>query len=284
MTADPADDDPAGRSAGAGEDAGREPDTSPVPDFPAGLDLSGRAVLVAGAGQGIGRQTTHALAQAGAGVACLDYDRDAAAHVADETGGVPLVADVRERAQVREALGDADDALGGIDGIVDIVGMARYGPLVETTDEDWRWTFDMVLRHAYLLAQLGAPRLADGGAMCFIASVSGITGAQWHAAYGAAKAGLMSLVRSTAVELGPQGVRVNAVAPGVVLTPRVDAFLDEESRRANRDNAPLGRIATPADIAGAVLFLMSDLADYVTGQTLVVDGGVGAKFPYPLSP
>jgi NAD(P)-dependent dehydrogenase (short-subunit alcohol dehydrogenase family) len=93
----------------------------------------------------------------------------------------------------------------------------------------------------------------------------------------------MSLVRTAAVELGPTGVRVNAVAPGVVWTPRVSALLGEDGRTRNAANTPLRRVAEPADIAAAILFLSSDLSAYVTGQTLVVDGGVGAKFPYPMA-
>ena len=93
----------------------------------------------------------------------------------------------------------------------------------------------------------------------------------------------MSLVRTGAVELGPSGIRVNAVAPGVVWTPRVSAFLGDEGARATVVNTPLRRVAQPADIAAALLFLASDLAAYVTGQTLSVDGGVGAKFPYPMA-
>jgi NAD(P)-dependent dehydrogenase (short-subunit alcohol dehydrogenase family) len=119
--------------------------------------------------------------------------------------------------------------------------------------------------------------------MAFVASVSGVTSAPRHSAYGAAKAGLMSLVRTGAVELGPSGVRVNAVAPGVVWTPRVSAFLGEEGRERNVQNAPLRRVAYPADIASTLLFLVSDLAACVSGQTLLVDCGVGAKFPYPMA-
>jgi hypothetical protein len=119
--------------------------------------------------------------------------------------------------------------------------------------------------------------------MVFVASVSGITSAPRHSAYGAAKAGLMSLVRTGAVELGPSGIRVNAVAPGVVWTPRVSAFLGDEGHQRNVVNTPLRRVAQPADIAAALLFFASDLAAYVTGQTLTVDGGVGAKFPYPMA-
>ena len=125
-------------------------------------------------------------------------------------------------------------------------------------------------------------RQGGGGALVFVASVSGMTGAPMHAAYGAAKAGLMALVRSAAVELGPSGIRVNAVAPGVVWTPRVSQLLSDRDRRRNEDNAPLRRVAVPADIASALLFLASDLSSYISGQVLVVDGGVGANFPYPM--
>ena len=258
-------------------------DTSPVPDYPALLRLDGRGIVVAGAGQGIGRQTVHALAACGARVLCVDYDAEAAERVASEVGGIPAVADVRERADIERVLKQAADELGVVAGIVDIVGMSKYAPITKTSDADYDWTFGMVLRHAWLLTQVGAGFMADaGGAMTFIASVSGITGAPLHAAYGAAKAGLMSLVRSAAVELGPSGVRVNAVAPGVVWTPRIGAMIGEEGRARNARNAPLNRVAEPSDIASAVLFLQSDLSSYVTGQVLVVDGGVSAKFPYPL--
>lgn len=258
-------------------------DDSPVPDYSGLLRLDGRGFLVVGAGQGIGRQTVHALASCGARVACLDNQAELAKDVADEVDGLPLVADARDRDQVDEAVGRAKASLGRLDGLVDIVGMAKYLDAVETSDEDWAWTFDIVLRHAFLFAQSAAKVMSDGGVMAFVASVSGITSAPRHAAYGAAKAALMSWVRSLAVELGPSGIRVNAVAPGVVWTPRVSQYLGDKGREVQSRNAPLERVAEPADIASGLLFLCSDLASYVTGQTLVVDGGVGVKFPYPMS-
>lgn len=119
--------------------------------------------------------------------------------------------------------------------------------------------------------------------MTFIASVSGVTSAPQHAPYGAAKAGLVSLIRTAAVELGPKGIRANGVAPGVVWTPRISALLGDQGRDDQAQNAPLRRVAQPTDIAAAALFLSSDLAAYVTGQVLVVDGGVSAKFPYGMN-
>ncbi|MFT5223132.1 MAG: NAD(P)-dependent dehydrogenase (short-subunit alcohol dehydrogenase family), partial [Glaciecola sp.] len=120
------------------------------------------------------------------------------------------------------------------------------------------------------------------GVFAFVGSASGITGAPFHAAYGAAKAGLLSLVRSIAVEFGPMGMRSNAVAPGVVWTPRIGAMIGDEGREKNAKNTPLRRVAEPRDIASVLLFLLSDLSAYVSGQVISIDGGVSAKFPYPL--
>jgi NAD(P)-dependent dehydrogenase (short-subunit alcohol dehydrogenase family) len=266
-------------------------DSSPVPDYLARLRLDGRNFLVVGAGQGMGRQTAHALAQAGAAtVVCVDVEADRADEIATELGthedgtqiGIPWIGDVTTRPEVQRLVAEATTAVGRIDGLVDIVGMARWAGVLDIDDESWDWALDMNLRHAYLLAQeVGRTMVANGGGtMVFIASVSGLTAAPMHAAYGAAKAGLMAWVQSVAVELGPHGVRANAVAPGTILTPRMDAVFTDAQRAANDSNAPLGRMGATPDIAGAALFLSSDLSAYVTGRTLVVDGGVDAKFPY----
>ncbi|MEX0875161.1 MAG: SDR family oxidoreductase [Actinomycetota bacterium] len=258
-------------------------DDTPVPDYPALLRLDGKRFVVVGAGQGIGRQASHALASVGAKLVCIDNREDLAKEISAEVGGVPCVADATKREDADKAVALCVSEFGGIDGLVDIVGMAKYLDAVETSDEDWEWTFDIVLRHAFVFSQAAAKAMTAGGAMVFVASVSGISSAPRHAAYGAAKAALMSWVRSLAVELGPKGIRVNAVAPGVVWTPRVSQYLGEKGRDHQSRNSPLGRVAEPADIASGILFLASDLASYVTGQTLVVDGGVGVKFPYPMN-
>jgi NAD(P)-dependent dehydrogenase (short-subunit alcohol dehydrogenase family) len=259
-------------------------DETPVPDYPGLLRLDGRRFVVIGAGRGIGRQATHALASAGARLLVVDIEADRATDVAEEVGAIAYVGDATDRGHVERFFAGAEHDLGGLDGVVDIIGMAQYASITDTTDAHWAWHFDIVLRHAFLAMQHGGRLIGAhgrGGAMVFVASVSGITSAPNHAAYGAAKAGLMSLVRTGAVEYGASGVRVNAVAPGVVWTPRVSATLGEEGRARNTANTPLRRVAQPADIAAAILFLASDLSSYITGQTLVVDGGVGAKFPYP---
>jgi NAD(P)-dependent dehydrogenase (short-subunit alcohol dehydrogenase family) len=275
----------------AGVDQARKLDTSEVADYAGLLRLDGRAFVVAGAGQGIGRQITHALAQNGAKLLCLDYDQAAAQHVAGEVGAVPATADVRERGDIEAAFTRAKDEFGRVDGVVDIVGMAKYAALLQTSEDDWSWTFDMVLRHAWLISQVGGEMMrqqerrddnGQRGVFAFVGSASGITGAPLHAAYGAAKAGLLSLVRSIAVEFGPMGMRSNAVAPGVVWTPRIGAMIGEQGREQNAKNTPLRRVAEPRDIASVLLFLLSDLSAYVSGQVISIDGGVSAKFPYPL--
>lgn len=265
-------------------------DPSPIPDYLGRLRLDGRSYVVAGAGQGMGRQTAHALVQAGAaGVVCVDLDPERAADVAAEVDAaagravaVPWVGDLTTRADAARLAADAEAALGRIDGLVDILGMARWQSILDMTDETFDWEIDICLRHAYLLSQeLGRRMVASGGGtMVFIASVSGLTAAPMHAAYGAAKAALMAWVQSVAIELGDHGVRANAVAPGTILSPRMDAVFTDDQRAANAANAPLGRMGETADIAAAALFLTSDMAKYVTGRTLVVDGGVDAKFPY----
>jgi len=258
-------------------------DDSPVPDYANRLRLDDRRFVVIGSGQGIGRQTAHALAANGARLLCVDVDPGLAEDIAGEVGGTPWSGDATKREDVARMFDDAVSVLGGVDGVVDIVGISRFIDTLDLTDEEWDWHFDMSIRHAFLAMQYGAKAMADhGGVMVFVASVSGITSAPRHAAYGAAKAGLMSLVRTGAVEFGPLGIRVNAVAPGVVWTPRVSGYLGDEGRDRNNANSPLRRVALPEDIASGLLFMASDLAAYVNGHTLVVDGGVGAKFPYPM--
>lgn len=259
-------------------------DNSAVPDYSKLLRLDGRGFLVVGAGQGIGRQTSHALANSGAKVVCWDVDKELAEDIASEVDGFAATGDVRNRSDVTRVVAEADRALGRLYGVIDIVGMSRYIALLDADDEDWSYHHDLVLKQAWLVMQESGRVMKrhGGGVMVFVASVSGTVAAPKHAAYGAAKAGLISLVQSGAVELGPYGIRVNAVAPGVVWTPRVSAYLGEEGRLKNSANAPLRRVALPADIAACLLFFASDLSAYVDGQTLCVDGGVSAKFPYPL--
>jgi NAD(P)-dependent dehydrogenase (short-subunit alcohol dehydrogenase family) len=254
-------------------------DGSPVPDYGSLLRLDGLSFAVLGAGQGIGRQSAHALAGQGAQVVCVDIDERLAAEVAAEVDGPACVADVRKASEVERVVDETVSQFGRLDGVVDIIGVARWAALVDMPEDDWDWCHDMVVRHAFhVVKYAGRAMSAHGrGTMVFVASISGISSAPFHAAYGAAKAGLMSLVRSAAIELRPTHVRVNAVAPGVIATPRAVT-----SRGVDVDelaNGSLDSMGRTRDIASTVLFLASDLAAYVTGQTLVVDGGLLTKSP-----
>ncbi|WP_314036921.1 SDR family NAD(P)-dependent oxidoreductase [Dietzia sp. CH92] len=244
--------------------------------------LVGQHVVVLGGGRGIGRHTAHALAHMGASVTVVDAERDRANEVAEEIGP-------SARAAVVDATNDRDMGalvadLGRVDGVVDVIGMARYRPLLELSDSDWDSAHNLVLRHAWLTTRHFGQTLADqaAGSLTFVASVSGLGTAPGHAAYGAYKAALTSLVRTAALELGPAGVRVNAVAPGFTLTPRMREVLDEAQLANARAAEPLPRWTTPSDVAAGISFLVSDLAAAVTGQVLVMDGGATVTYPYRL--
>src|SRR5262245_24427372 len=261
--------------------AGR-PDRSQVPDYKKLYDLHGRVMVVLGGGNGIGRQTCHALAQAGAKVVCVDRDAALASAVAAEVDGIAGVGDVTQRHDVERIFAAARQH-GPIRGVVDIVGMPHLGPLASLDDARWASQFDLVLTHAFLAMQIGGRAIADagGGAMVFVASMSGLTQIQGQVAYGTAKAALIQLVAGMGLELGPARVRVNAVAPGFVRTPRLNTMLKEDQWSQIANLIPLGAPALPAEIAAPIRFLCSDMASHITGQTLLVDGGIAGVVNLP---
>jgi NAD(P)-dependent dehydrogenase (short-subunit alcohol dehydrogenase family) len=254
------------------------------------LGLERKHVLVAGAGRGIGAACARIFAAAGARVSCLDVDRgrcDAVVQELRRSGreAVPIECDIRRHIEVEAAVARAVDCFGGLDVCVDVVGAARWGRVVELSDEDWDDSFTLVLRHVFYLARaVGRQMMAQGsgGAIVSIASVSGLTSAPLHGAYGAAKAGLIALTKTLAMELAASGIRVNSVAPGAVRTPRLMEITTEARRAESARSIPLGRLAEPEEIAAVVLFLASALASYVTGQTIIADGGASVQFPLSL--
>jgi NAD(P)-dependent dehydrogenase (short-subunit alcohol dehydrogenase family) len=260
------------------------PDPDHVPAYPDRLRLDGRNLLVVGAGQGIGRQTSHALAQHGARVVCADVDPALARQVAAEVGGVAWAGDVTRDDEVARLVEEAAATVGGpLSGLVDIVGRAAWSPVLELDETTWDAQLDLCLRHAYLLStHLGRHLVGTGtpGTMVFISSVHALTASVRHGAYGAAKAALVSWVKTLAGELGEHDIRANAIAPGSILTPRILAAGTAESRARSAALAPLRRNGLPADIASAALFLSSDLSAFVTGQTLAVDGGITVADPF----
>jgi len=258
-------------------------DNSPVPQFGALLDLKGRGFVVLGAGQGIGRQAAHALAQSGARLLCVDTDGERGDAVAAEVGGDALVADVTKRGDVERIFREARGRLGRVSGIVDIVGIARLKPLRAFDDAAWDEQFDVVLRHAFLALQIGAASLqeAGGGTITFVGSMAGLRSVRDQAIYGTAKAALHHLVRCAAAELAKDKIRVNAVAPGFIRTPRLEVILAPDQWRLVEEAIPMGRAAQPCEIAAPLLFLASDMSSHVTGQVLSVDGGLGNEAALP---
>jgi NAD(P)-dependent dehydrogenase (short-subunit alcohol dehydrogenase family) len=253
------------------------------------LGLEGKRALVAGSGPGLGRSCALGLAEAGATVACVDIDGRRASAVVHEIQSragtaTALQADLRRSSDAERIVAEVVRELGGLDVVVDVIGEIRWGQMVDLTDEDWNYSFDSVLRQFFNLGRSAARQLVlqgTGGSMVSVSSVSGIASAPFHSPYGAAKAGLMSLTRSLAIELAPAGIRVNNVAPGSVSTPRVAARMsegEESTATKQRSRAPLGRMGEPDEVAKVVVFLASDLASYVSGQTIAVDGAATAQF------
>jgi 3-oxoacyl-[acyl-carrier protein] reductase len=257
------------------------------------LGLEGKRAVVSGAGfiperAGHGRQSSLKLAEAGATVACIDIDEGRARGIVGEieaAGGraFPVVADMTDRVQVQRAVDEASAGLGGIDVCVDIIGKATWGLAEEITPEEWHQDLEQNVTQVFNLWQIVGRHMitqGTGGSLVALASVDGTVGSAYHAAYGVAKAGVISLTKTFAEELGQYGIRVNAVAPGNVGSGNED---QPEGQYAVDAKNPL---AAPrgSDIANAVLFLSSELAARITGQTLIVDGGTTIRSLWGMTP
>jgi NAD(P)-dependent dehydrogenase (short-subunit alcohol dehydrogenase family) len=254
-----------------------------TPDYLSLLRLDGRGFVVLGAGQGIGAQTVHALAQAGARVLCVDQDEGLAREIAERAGGIPCTADATSREDMERVFDTVRREFGRVDGVVDIIGVAGIKPLASVDDASWARQYDIVLRHAYLAIQIGgeAMKADGGGTMAFVGSLAGNLAVPHEVAYASSKAALHHLVRCAAAEYAPYNVRINAVAPGFVRTPRLNQRLDEATWARIGNAIPVGRAATPAEIAGHLLFLASDLSAHMTGEIVAVDGGTSVLAAIP---
>ncbi|MET1755901.1 SDR family NAD(P)-dependent oxidoreductase [Novosphingobium sp. RD2P27] len=256
--------------------------------------FKGRRVLIIGGGQGMGEATARLLASLGADLALLDIEVARAERVKSDVEklGVrahAVQADVTDETSLVEAMATVERTFGPVDGLVTIIGMAAWSPLVETTTEIWDNDHNRNLRYVFVACREFARSLiARGrpGSLVTIASVDGLRSAQNHGSYGAAKAGLVNLVRTMSQEWAPHGIRANCVAPGGVVTPRIPLG-DPAREAAGMANVPMKRRGTTDEIANPVAFLLSDMATYITGQTLAVDGGYMAaggfstKLPAP---
>ena len=240
------------------------------------FDLSGRRALVTGGGSGIGAGIAEALAAAGARVAVLG--RSAMVdEVAARVGGVAVRADLSDRTQLQRGFADSMDALGGLDVLVTSHGTLHAGPTQDQGVDAWDETLEVNLTSVFVLCQLAAremlPRRA--GKIITIASMLSFQGGFRAAAYASSKGGIAQLTKALANEWAPQGINVNAIAPGYVQTA-LNAHIwrdDPERSRAVLDRLPAGRWGEPGDLGGAAVFLASHASDYVHGIVLPVDGG-----------
>ena len=243
------------------------------------IDLSGRVAIVTGGSRGIGLAVSQCLSEAGAAVAVVARDEtrgwEAAAGLGGSAQALAVGADVGDSSQVQQAIDTIESRLGPIDILVNNAGLTRDGLLVRMSDEDWDTVMTTNLKGAFNTTKAVAKGMIKrrSGRIINITSVVGLAGNRGQANYAASKAGLVGFTKSVAKELASRGVLVNAVAPGFIETD-LTRDLSKDARTALLEQIALRRLGTTGDVANAVLFLVSDLASYITGQVLVVDGGM----------
>lgn len=245
------------------------------------FSLKGRVALVTGASSGLGVQFARALADNGAAVALVARRADRLKTLKDEIEGkggraIAIEADVTDRAAMTRAFDAAEKVFGTVTILVNNAGIAHGGRAVEMPPEEWRKVLSTNLDAVFFWAQEAARRLLavkKQGAIVNIASVLGLAVSKGAVAYAAAKAGVVQVTKALAVELAFKGVRVNAIAPGWFVTEMNDDYLSGEEGAAIKREIPMGRFGNPGDLDGALLLLVSDAGGYITGATIVVDGG-----------
>jgi NAD(P)-dependent dehydrogenase (short-subunit alcohol dehydrogenase family) len=241
---------------------------------------AGAVVIVTGAASGIGRACAQRLAAEGARVVVADVDEERARTVALDIGegrAVATAVDVRSRAACEAMVATGLAAFGRITGLINAAGVNQPPRLmVEMTEEEWKRVIDINLTGTLCTIQAVAPHLAAGGAIVTLASGAGRVVRKGIAAYAASKAGVLAVTTVAALELGGQGVRVNAIVPGFIDTEMNRAKLTAERRAAIARSAPLGRVGEPDEIASVASFLLSPDSSYISGDLIAVDGGVAA--------
>lgn len=255
------------------------------------LNLDGRIVIVSGAGGGgIGTTVTRMVAEAGATVVAVsrskeNLDEHVAPLGADGLSVVPVAADASTDDGIAAVLECVRGADGDLYGLVNVAGGAEpatWMPSTRVSRDDWRSLFTANLETAFFMSQAVAAEIRrhrNRGSIVSISSISGMNTAPFHIAYGTAKAAVVAMTRTMAAELAQDDIRVNAVAPGVTATAASLTYTGDDPDR-DRQAIAMGRRGTPEEQAGAILFLLSDLSSYITGQTLLVDGGLNLKWTH----
>jgi 3-oxoacyl-[acyl-carrier protein] reductase len=255
------------------------------------LNLDGRIIVVTGAaGGGIGTSATRMLAEVGATVVAVSrsqekIDKNLAPLVAQGLSIVPLVADTSTDEGVAATMEQVRRTKGTLYGLANVAGGAAGSTWMRATRvsrADWRALFNQNLETMFFMSQAVAAELRDKrlpGSIVSVSSISGMNSAPFHLAYGTAKAAIVAVTRTLAVELALDNIRVNAIAPGTTLTPGAGAYIEDDPERDRRAIA-MGRRAHADEQAGAILFFLSDLSTYITGQTVLVDGGLNLKWTH----
>jgi len=238
--------------------------------------LKAKRVLITGGARGIGAATARRFLDEGTTVVVLDNDPQSLAEIKSELPALAgtIRADVSDADDVGHAFDELDGLMGGVDVLVNNAGISVREALLDITPEQWRRVLDVNLNGVFYVAQAAAKRMlaGGGGVILNMGSTNGIAGYPFYADYNASKAGVIELTRSMALELAPT-VRVNAVCPGFILTPMQQAEYTPEMLRAFESKVPLQRVGKPGEVAALYAFLASDEAAFITGQTVVIDGG-----------
>lgn len=246
---------------------------------PSDILLTGRVAVVTGGGAGIGRAIAQGLAAFGASVAIWERDAETCASAAEQIGALGIETDVRDSAQVDSALERTVAELGDVSILVNNAGGVFNSPLLETTENGWDALYRSNLRHVLLCTQRVARRLVEAGrpgSVINVTSIEGVRAAPGYAAYSAAKAGVVNYTQTAAFELSPHNIRVNAIAPDLTLTEGLMQMSGGALRPDTAPGIPMGRPGHVDEIASTAVFLASDMASYITGQTIHVDGGTQA--------